>query len=116
MEALVIAEAGVNHNGDLQLAKKLVMLLAMLALMVKFQTFKSNQLVTDYAKQASYQKGSNSTEQLAMLKRLELQPSHHVELIEYCQTKDIEFLSAAFNSSSIGLLASLGSSVEGSFW
>ena len=109
-QTLVIAEAGVNHNGDLQLAKKLVDAASDAgADVVKFQTFKSNQLVTDYAKQATYQKKalSASDGQLAMLKRLELQPSHHIELFEYCQTKDIEFLSTAFDLSSIDLLASL---------
>ena len=109
-QTLVIAEAGVNHNGDLQLAKKLVDAASDAgADVVKFQTFKSNQLVTDYAKQAAYQKKALAAAdgQLAMLKRLEL-TSHHIELFEYCQTKDIEFLSTAFDLSSIDLLASLG--------
>ena len=93
-QTLVIAEAGVNHNGDLQLAKKLVDAASDAgADVVKFQTFKSNQLVTDYAKQAAYQKKALAAAdgQLAMLKRLELQPSASIELFEYCQTKTLSF-------------------------
>ena len=106
----LVIEAGVNHNGDLQLAKKLVDAASDAgADVVKFQTFKSNQLVTDYAKQAAYQKKALAAAdgQLAMLKRLELQPSHHIELFECYWAKDIEFLSTAFDLSSIDLLASL---------
>ena len=80
-QTLVIAEAGVNHNGDLQLAKKLVDAASDAgADVVKFQTFKSNQLVTDYAKQASYQKKalSRQMDNWPMLKRLE--PSHRITL------------------------------------
>lgn len=109
-QTLVIAEAGVNHNGDLQLAKKLVDAARNAgADVVKFQTFQASQLVTKYAEQATYQKKAldKSEGQLALLKRLELQPIHHAELIDYCQQQNIEFLSTAFDMSSIGLLASL---------
>ena len=107
---IVIAEAGVNHNGDLRLAKKLVDAATEAgADVVKFQTFKASQLVTEHAEQATYQvKALGSSEgQLSMLKRLELQPEHHGELIDYCHIRGIEFLSTAFDCSSIELLASL---------
>ncbi|CAE06963.1 putative N-acetylneuraminic acid synthetase [Parasynechococcus marenigrum WH 8102] len=109
-KTLVIAEAGVNHNGDLQLAKSLIDVARDAgADVVKFQTFQASQLATQHAEQAAYQqKALDSSEgQLAMLKRLELHPEHHVELIEYCMQKNIEFLSTAFDISSIGLLATL---------
>ena len=109
-KTLVIAEAGVNHNGDLQLAKKLVDAARDAgADIVKFQTFHASQLATEHAEQASYQQKSldKSEGQLAMLKRLELQPEQHSELIEYCDQRNIEFLSTAFDTSSIQLLASL---------
>ena len=109
-QTLVIAEAGVNHNGDLQLAKKLVDAASDAgADVVKFQTFQATQLATEHAEQATYQQKAlnNSEGQLAMLKRLELQPEQHVELIDYCHQKSIEFLSTAFDISSIELLASL---------
>ncbi|MCB4378470.1 N-acetylneuraminate synthase [Synechococcus sp. MU1650] len=107
---LVIAEAGVNHNGDLRLAKKLVDAASKAgADVVKFQTFKASELVTDQAEKARYQKKAlgQSEGQLAMLKRLELKFDHHIELIEYCQNQGIEFLSTAFDSASISNLAKL---------
>ena len=107
---IIIAEAGVNHNGDLQLAKKLVDAATDAgADVVKFQTFQANQLATKHAEQAAYQQKAldNSEGQLAMLKRLELQPEQHAELIDYCQEQNIEFLSTAFDMSSIELLTSL---------
>ena len=109
-KTLIIAEAGVNHNGDLQLAKKLVDAANNSgADVVKFQTFQANQLATKDAEQASYQQKAldNSEGQLEMLKRLELRPEQHAELIDYCQHQNIEFLSTAFDMSSIDLLASL---------
>ncbi len=107
---IIIAEAGVNHNGDLQLAKKLVDAATEAgADVIKFQTFQASQLATEHAEQAVYQQKAldNSEGQLAMLKRLELQPEQHSELIDYCQEQNIEFLSTAFDMSSIELLASL---------
>lgn len=106
-QTLVIAEAGVNHNGDLQLAKKLVDAACNAgADVVKFQTFQASQLATNHAQQASYQQKvmNNAENQLQMLKRLELLPEHHAELIDYCEQQNIEFLSTAFDSSSIDLL------------
>ena len=107
---LVIAEAGVNHNGDLQLAKKLVDVAIDAGVdVVKFQTFQARQLVTKHAEQAAYQQKAlrTSESQLAMLQRLELQPAQHAELIDYCNAGGIEFLSTAFDVPSIDLLVSL---------
>ena len=98
-KTLVIAEAGVNHNGDLQLAKKLVDAASEAgADVIKFQTYQASQLVTEHAEQAVYQQKAlgKSEGQLAMLKRLQLHPDQHVELIDYCRKKNIEFLSTAF--------------------
>ena len=109
-KTLLIAEAGVNHNGDLQLAKNLVDAAAQAgADVVKFQTFTANRLATGRAEQAAYQQEAlaKSQGQLAMLQQLELKPEHHVELIDYCQQQGIEFLSTAFDPLSIELLASL---------
>jgi N,N'-diacetyllegionaminate synthase len=107
---LVIAEAGVNHNGDLQLAKQLVDAAAAAgADVVKFQTFQANQLATERAEQAAYQQQAlgQTQSQQAMLQQLELKPEQHGKLIEHCQQQDIEFLSTAFDPPSIELLASL---------
>ena len=109
-QTLVIAEAGVNHNGDLLLAKKLVDAASNAgADVVKFQTFQANQLVTEGAEQAAYQQHAlgQSQGQLAMLQQLELKPEQHSELIDYCQQRGIEFLSTAFDLPSIKLLSSL---------
>ena len=109
-QTLVIAEAGVNHNGDLQLDKKLVDAAAEAgADVVKFQTFQANQLATEQAAQAAYQQEAlgQSQGQLAMLQQLELKSDQHRELINYCRKNKIEFLSTAFDSPSIELLASL---------
>ncbi len=107
---LVIAEAGVNHNGDLQLAKKLVdAAFEAGADVVKFQTFQASQLVTELAEQAAYQQKAcgQFQGQLAMLQQLELKPEQHGELIDHCKQRGIEFLSTAFDSPSLELLASL---------
>jgi N-acetylneuraminate synthase len=107
---LVIAEAGVNHNGDLQLAKQLVDAAAAAgADVVKFQTFQASQLATERAEQAAYQQQAlgQSQSQLTMLQQLELMPEQHSQLIEHCQQRSIEFLSTAFDPPSIELLASL---------
>jgi N-acetylneuraminate synthase len=109
-QTLVIAEAGVNHNGDLLLAKKLVDAASNAgADVVKFQTFQASQLATERAEQAAYQQHAlgQSQGQLAMLQQLELKPEQHGELIDYCQQRGIEFLSTAFDMPSIELLVSL---------
>jgi len=108
--ALIIAEAGVNHNGDLQLARQLVDAAAAAgADVVKFQTFQANQLATERAEQAAYQQQAlgQTQSQLAMLQQLELKSEQHGPLIQHCQERGIEFLSTAFDPPSIGLLASL---------
>ena len=104
---LIIAEAGVNHNGDEILAFKLVDAAHKAgADIVKFQTFKASKLVTATAEQADYQiKNTQKKEsQLAMLSRLELSFEFHLELVEYCKDLGIEFLSTAFDSESLKFL------------
>lgn len=109
---LVIAEAGVNHNGDFQLAKKLVDVAVDAGVdIIKFQTFNSSKLVTKSAQQADYQKkniGTDENTQLNMLQKLELSQEQHIELIEYCKEKHIQFFSTAFDLESIELLHELG--------
>ena len=107
---LIIAEAGVNHNGSMILAKKLVDIAAEAgADFVKFQTFKAETLVTQTADKAEYQKGLTSEDetQFEMLKKLELDKDAHEELMNYCGQKGIKFLSTAFDHDSIELLAEL---------
>lgn len=111
-KVLFIAEAGVNHNGSLELAYKLIDCAAECgADYVKFQTFKTELLVSPTASKADYQK-INTTDyeesQFAMLKKLELSEEHHRELIKYCKQKGIRFLSTAFDLPSIDFLSSLG--------
>ena len=107
---LVIAEAGVNHNGSLKFAFQLVEAAVHAgADVVKFQTFQAQELATGAANKASYQQ-ENRTDvgnQLSMLRRLELTTEQHHELINYCKGYGIEFLSTAFDLVSIELLASL---------
>lgn len=104
----IIAEAGVNHNGDRRTAFELVdAAVSSGANAVKFQTFKASKLVTKYAKKAKYQienTAGNNT-QLEMLKKLELSENLHFELKEYCDNKGIEFLSTAFDISSLKFLS-----------
>jgi N-acetylneuraminate synthase len=104
---LIIAEAGVNHNGSMDMAKKLIDAAVFAgADVVKFQTFKADSLVTQTAPKAQYQKdndGVNDT-QLQMLKKLELSEADHKQLIQYCQEKEITFLSSPFDGDSVRLL------------
>lgn len=107
----IIAEAGVNHNGSLEMAKQLVdAAVDAGADAVKFQTFKADNLVTKDVKQAEYQTQNTGVEesQYHMLKRLELDEAAHLELIGYCAAKNIEFMSTPFDDDSIALLHSLG--------
>lgn len=110
-KVLIIAEAGVNHNGSMQLAKQLVdKAVEAGADIIKFQTFKSEKLVSKTAKQAEYQQlniGNGDEGQLAMLKKLELSAESHQELIKYCQERNIRFWSTAFDMESIDFLHSL---------
>jgi N,N'-diacetyllegionaminate synthase len=108
---LIIAEAGVNHNGDLGLAKQLIDVAADAgADLVKFQTFNASRLVTNTAKKADYQvKTSDGNEtQHEMLRRLELTPEMHNELIAHCASRSIGFFSTGFDIESVDLLVSLG--------
>lgn len=109
---LIIAEAGVNHNGSIGLAKQLIDKAAEAGVdYVKFQTFKTEKLVSKSAKQADYQKkniGNKADDsQFSMLKKLELSQADHELLIAYCQQKGIKFLSTAFDMDSIDYLHSL---------
>ncbi|MCP1338554.1 N-acetylneuraminate synthase [Idiomarina sp. M1R2S28] len=104
---LIIAEAGVNHNGDAKLARDLVSSAHKAgADIVKFQTFKAKNIVTEKATQANYQKKNLGKEesQLAMLQRLELSHELHYELVAYCNELGIEFLSTAFDDESLDFL------------
>ena len=111
-KTLIIAEAGVNHNGDINLAKKLVDEAVSAGVdYVKFQTFKAEALVSKQARKADYQitntQKKNET-QLEMLKRLELSEHDHQVLIEYCKLKGINFFSTAFDLESLQYLADIG--------
>jgi N,N'-diacetyllegionaminate synthase len=110
MKIYIIAEAGVNHNGSIELAKKMVDKAKDAgADCIKFQTFISENIASKNAGKAEYQKQQTDTNesQLDMLKKLELSFSEFVELNEYCREKDIEFLSTAFDFDSIDFLDSL---------
>ncbi|WP_258359746.1 N-acetylneuraminate synthase [Moorella sulfitireducens (nom. illeg.)] len=108
----IIAEAGVNHNGDLRLARKLVdAAVEAGADAVKFQTFKAEKVVTPGAERAQYQKDNmpgKDESQLEMIKRLELSYAQFRELYAYCWHKGIIFLSSPFDQESIDFLAALG--------
>ncbi|MGZ4953840.1 MAG: N-acetylneuraminate synthase [Methylobacter sp.] len=107
MSVFIIAEAGVNHNGDLETARRLVdAAVAAGADAVKFQTFKAENLVTQHAGKAAYQKITTDTDenQLAMLNRLELKYELHFELLDYCRQQGIKFLSTAFDFESLDFL------------
>ncbi len=111
MKTLIIAEAGVNHNGDLALARQLIDVAAEAgADLVKFQTFTADRLATRAAPKADYQSQStgNRESQYEMLRSLELSPTMHRQLIAHCQTRNIGFLSTGFDIESIDLLVTLG--------
>ena len=104
----VIAEAGVNHNGSLDLAKRLIDVAAEAgADAVKFQTFKADKLVSREAPKAGYQLANtdNQESQYEMIRKLELDGDAHKILIEHCKSKDIEFLSTPFDLDSLDLLS-----------
>lgn len=112
MGVLIIAEAGVNHNGNIDNAFKLIdAAVEAGADFVKFQTFKAGNLVSKIAKKSDYQIHNTKNEsesQLEMLKKLELSPSQHEELIAYCEEKKIKFFSTAFDLDSLEYLAKIG--------
>ncbi len=112
MSVFIIAEAGVNHNGSIELAKKLIDVAVEAGVdAVKFQTFKAENLVSKNAQKAEYQKenmNDGDDSQFNMLKKLELDVDTHHELIGYCSSKNIMFLSTPFDHDSIKLLNDLG--------
>lgn len=111
MKTLIIAEAGVNHNGDIELAKKLIDVATDAgADLVKFQTFSADRLVTQSALKAEYQVLATDKieSQHEMLRKLELTESMHHELINHCANREIGFFSTGFDIESINFLARLG--------
>ncbi len=111
-KTLIIAEAGVNHNGSIEIAKKLIDAAAAAGVdYVKFQTFKAEKLVSRTAVKADYQSqntGNSSESQLQMLQKLELSVADHFELIAYCKLKEVNFFSTAFDLDSLAFLKELG--------
>lgn len=111
MKTLIIAEAGVNHNGDMVMAKQLIAAAKSAgADIVKFQTFKTGNLVTKSADKAEYQKSTTGTSenQYDMIRKLELSRADHEMLINECHRQGIRFFSTAFDTESFDLLVSLG--------
>ena len=107
----IIAEAGVNHNGSLERARRMVdAAVKAKADAIKFQTFKASHLVSAQAPKAEYQQssGEQGESQLDMLRRLELREEGHRALFDYCQEKNIMFLSTAFDKESVDFLDALG--------
>lgn len=111
-KVLIIAEAGVNHNGDLKKAKELIDAAASSgADYVKFQSFKADKLVSPNARKADYQIQNfeeGDSNQFNMLKKLELSDSDHHELMAYCAAQNVAFLSTAFDVEGLDYLNSLG--------
>jgi N-acetylneuraminate synthase len=111
MKTLIIAEAGVNHNGDLGLAKELVAAAAEAgADLVKFQTFVAKNIISTFAPKAEYQNKTTPVDesQLEMIEKLELSRDDHIELIDECKKHRIGFFSTAFDFESIEMLSNLG--------
>ena len=110
-KTFIIAEAGVNHNGSLEMAFQLIdVAVAAGADAVKFQTFKAEKVIAANAAKAGYQKDTTGVDesQLEMVKKLELDETAHTRLYQHCQHKDIQFLSTPFDLESIDLLNRLG--------
>lgn len=111
MSVLIIAEAGVNHNGDLDTARRLIDVAAAAdADLVKFQTFKADRLVSATAPKAEYQTRTTDAgeSQHAMIRRFELDRGMHEALISHCKTRGIGFFSTGFDLESVDMLAALG--------
>ncbi len=110
-KVVVIAEAGVNHNGDLELAKKLIKAAAdACADVVKFQTFNTDKIVSPQAQKADYQsknQESKDSSQYTMLKNLEMPKEWHEELMRYAKEMNISFLSTAFDLDNLDYLNTL---------
>ncbi|MDD2560483.1 MAG: N-acetylneuraminate synthase [Bacteroidales bacterium] len=110
MKTLIIAEAGVNHNGDMELARGLIEAAAAAgADIVKFQSFRTEAMVSKTASKADYQKNKSDSDhtQYQMLRQLELNRDQHLQLMAHCRHCGIQFLSTAFDLESIDLLRSL---------
>ena len=110
-KVIIIAEAGINHNGDIKQAKKLIDAAVDAGVdYVKFQTFKTGKVVTKSAKRAEYQSANSSTDesQYDMITRLELSEEAHLELVEYCREKGVKFLSTGFDLESLDFLNKVG--------
>ncbi len=109
---IIIAEAGVNHNGDIATAKKLIDVAVNVGVdYVKFQTFKAETIVSPIAKKAVYQSKNmedGDVSQFQMLKKLELSHHDHLELMAYCTKKNMKFFSTAFDVDGVNYLDSLG--------
>jgi|TARA_B110000240_G_C13480647_1_gene445126 N,N'-diacetyllegionaminate synthase len=107
-KTIIIAEAGVNHNGDVNIAKKLIDAASDAKVdYVKFQTFIAEENISVNAKKAEYQiknTNNNVESQLEMVKKLELSEENHYDLVKYCKNKNVKFLSTAFDFKSIELL------------
>jgi N,N'-diacetyllegionaminate synthase len=111
MKTLIIAEAGVNHNGDMTLAKKLIDVAADAAAdLVKFQTFNADRLVSSGAPKAEYQTRTTDAgeTQHAMIRKLELDREMHEALLAHCQSRGVGFFSTGFDVESIDMLVELG--------
>lgn len=110
-QVIIIGEAGVNHNGSMEMARQLIDAAAEAGVdYVKFQTFKADKLVTREARQAEYQKrniGDGADSQYEMLRKLELSEEDHRELKDYCRQKGVRFLSTAFDLESVEFLHEL---------
>ncbi len=109
-KTLIIAEAGVNHNGDLSIASNMIDVAAEAgADVIKFQTFKAKNMVSRQAEKADYQKHTTGwhDSQFTMLKPLELDGNAHIDLLHHCKMRGITFLSTPFDMESIDLLHSL---------
>ena len=111
-KTIIIAEAGLNHNGEIKIAKKLIDIASEAGVdYVKFQTFKADNLVSKTAKKADYQiKNTKKTDetQFQMLKKLELSEKDHLDLIEYCNGRSVKFFSTAFDLESLIFLKKIG--------
>ncbi|WP_289663065.1 N-acetylneuraminate synthase [Flavobacterium panacagri] len=111
-KVIIIAEAGVNHNGNIEIAKKLIDAAVEAGVdYVKFQTFKADNLVSKSAKKATYQSvniNDGDDSQYAMLKNLELSHENHLELMSYCSERNINFFSTAFDVEGVKYLNDLG--------
>ena len=108
---MIIAEAGVNHNGSMEFAKRLIDAASEADVdYVKFQTFKAENLLTEYAEKAPYQREATGAEesQFEMIKKLELSKEMHTALKAYCEKKNVKFVSSPFDVKSLDLLVELG--------